>query len=143
MLDEPPATALDALRRPMPPLAFALQLMGVASAAMDLSDGLAMDLRRLCRASGCGAEIRADSLPGAAALADLPPAVRLKCQLSGGEDYQLLFAADPREDAALQELAASHGIELTRVGVLTAGQSVDLKGANWPGGSFAHFAEAS
>jgi len=75
---------------PQPRIAQGLWLMrhGLASAALDLSDGLSTDLAHLCEESGVSAEVDADALP-------LHPAATLDQALHGGEDYELLFAAPP------------------------------------------------
>jgi len=134
VLPSPPPSALAALRRPDPPLAFALALAeaGVASAAMDLSDGLAADLPRLCVASGVGARVDPDRIP-IAAEADRSLAV------SGGEDYQLLFTARSTADAGIRALAAEHGVAVTAIGELTDGATLTLGDAPWPVPLFGHF----
>ena len=83
------AVALDARKahRPEPRLALGISLRKVASAAMDLSDGLSTDLRRMCVASGVSAILNGD-LPVA-------PGASLAQALHGGEDYQLLFTMPP------------------------------------------------
>lgn len=138
LLADPPAAALSALRRPDPPLSFALALAeaGAATAMMDLSDGLASDLPRLCRASGVGARISPDALPLHPALAGVADPVALA--VGAGEDYQLLFCA--RSDATLAELAARYGVALTRIGTIEAGDEVALVGRPWPPPAFTHFA---
>jgi thiamine-monophosphate kinase len=86
-----------------------------ATAMIDVSDGLALDLSRLCAASGLGARVR---------LADVPvgPAASLEEALGGGEDYELLAAlADgPAVAAASEELAEGFGVTLTDIGAFTA-----------------------
>lgn len=74
--------------RPEPRIAEGLELSRLATAAMDLSDGLSLDLRRLCEASQVGAEL--DSIP-------VYRGSTLERALHGGEDYQLLFTAPPRK----------------------------------------------
>jgi thiamine-monophosphate kinase len=84
-------------RLPEPRLALGVALSGVATAAMDVSDGLAQDLGHICRASGCGAVVEAAALPlsdAARAAVAADPAL-LSLALSGGDDYELLFAAPP------------------------------------------------
>lgn len=134
---EPPEVALEALRRPTPPLAFALDLAraDLVHAAMDLSDGLARDLPRLARASHCGAIVSPSSLPGHEALGEQG----WVHQVSGGEDYQLLFAAPPSASAALMALAHRHGVRLTRIGELETGTEVRLSDRAWPPPAFQHF----
>ncbi|MCB9665615.1 MAG: thiamine-phosphate kinase [Alphaproteobacteria bacterium] len=138
--DRPPPEALAALRRPEPPLAFALELAadGLATAAMDLSDGLARDLPRLCAASGVGAVVRPEALPGHP---DLGPDA-LAHQTRGGEDYQLLFTADPAHRAALLALARAHDLRLTAIGHVTEAHGARLEGRDWPPTAFAHFPTA-
>jgi thiamine-monophosphate kinase len=98
----------------------ALGMSGLASAMIDLSDGLAKDLPRLCAASRAGAVLTESALP-------VDPAVRLlfgderalRLAKAGGEDYELLFAARPGTEALLAGLAARLRMPLTRIGVLT------------------------
>lgn len=138
MLDAPPPEALAALRRPDPPVAFALALArsGVVTAAMDLSDGLAVDLPRLARASGVGAVVRPADLPGHPVLGDTP----VPFQVGGGEDYQLLFTVPPDAASLVTALAAGHGVRCTAIGRITDGDQVVLEGMDWPQG-WSHFRE--
>ena len=139
MFDDPDPTALSALRRPAPPVAFALDLAaaGHATAAMDLSDGLGADLPRLARASGVAAHLDADALPTPPCLVDHPR--RLAAQIGGGEDYQLLFTSPPERSGAIRALASRHAITVTAIGRIAAGAGVHLVGAAWPEAAFAHF----
>jgi thiamine-monophosphate kinase len=92
---------------PQPRLAQGLWLSrrGVATAALDISDGLATDLRHLCEESGVAAEILAEALP-------LGPGATLEQALYGGEDYELLFTAP--EQAKLPR--AMQGVAITPIG---------------------------
>ncbi|ADH86194.1 thiamine-phosphate kinase [Desulfurivibrio alkaliphilus] len=101
-----------------------LAAAGVVHAMMDLSDGLATDLAHICAASGVGAEVEAELLPvpdllhRAAAVCQADP---LNWALCGGEDYRLLFTADPARDGAIAELGRDLAdTTLTRIGRLTA-----------------------
>lgn len=134
-------------RLPEPRLALGAALAGVATAAMDVSDGLAQDLGHLCRASGCGAVVEAAAVPlsGAfrAALAADPALLALA--LGGGDDYELLFAAPPGRSAEVLARAAAAGTPVTPIGAFTAGPpAVSLRGADGaplpplPGG-WSHF----
>ncbi len=118
--------------RPEPRLALGRFLRETvhATAAMDLSDGLSLDLARLCAASGLGAEINA------------PPAWRgatLAQALHGGEDYELLFTAPPRAPVA----AAFERIPLTRIGMMRRWDpgKVILAGNPLAPGGYDHFQE--
>lgn len=139
MLADPPEAALRALRRPSPPLAFGLALAraGLATAAMDLSDGLLADLPRLCRASGVGASVAPDALPADPAIAGRADLLRL--QVAGGDDYELLFAAPPAADDAVRAIAARTGTRVTPIGTVTAGSGAQLQGQPWPAPAFSHF----
>lgn len=143
MLSTPPRSAIDALRHPEPPLGFALDLAReeLATAAMDLSDGLAMDLPRLARSSKCGARLDPGKMPAHRHLDRLDPEVARRCRLAGGDDYQLLFAAAPEARLQIRELAARHGVRITAVGSLIEGSDVELTDGDWPSGSFDHFGE--
>ncbi|MEO3429824.1 thiamine-phosphate kinase [Pelagibius sp. CAU 1746] len=132
-------------RLPEPRLAVGRALLeeGLARSALDISDGLAADLGHLLEASGVGAEIDLPAIPfSAAAQAGLAalgaPAVRL---LTGGDDYELLFAAAPAERAAVGALAAHSGVAITRIGRVrrepglavrdAAGAGVSLESGGW------------
>lgn len=130
---------LDALRRPRPPLSYGLALAsaGVATAMMDLSDGLARDLPRMCAASGVGATVDADALPAPGYLAAHPDALSL--QVAFGEDYQLLFTAAARDASAIAELARDHGVQATPIGRIEAAPGARLSSGPWPAPRFSHF----
>lgn len=134
MSQAPSDAALHALRHPTPPLPFALDLasQSLATAAMDLSDGLARDLPRLCKSSGLRAVIDPSLLPG-------EEGVTTAQQLQGGEDFQLLFTAPPQHHAALIALAQTHGLQLTHIGHCAEGTGAELTTGGWPAPGFAHF----
>lgn len=136
-----PPEALAALRRPDPPLAFALALAerSLAVAAMDVSDGLASDVPRLARASGVALRVDPARLPLAPAVAAHPDGARLA--LGGGDDLELLFAARPGAEPAIRALAARHGVSVTPIGVAEAGTGARLLAGGWPGPLFSHFGE--
>ena len=97
------AYLVDRYRLPQPRLALGRALRGVASACIDVSDGLVQDGGHLCRASGCGAVLEA-------ALVPLSPSARhapLRQLLTGGDDYELLFAIPP---GAMPSTTAAGGI---------------------------------
>ncbi len=105
-----PALARRKQRRPEPRLRLGLLASRFAGAAIDLSDGLAQDLRHLCQASGVGAEIHVDRLPRATADEETA--------LAGGEDYELLLAVPPPREAAFERACARAGEKVTRIGRL-------------------------
>lgn len=114
--------ARQRLERPTPRVALGLALRGIASAAMDLSDGLAGDLGHLLQASACGARLDAAvlaELPAARA-ASLDEAARLGLVLGGGDDYELLFSAPATQRDAVLAAGRASGIPVTRIGRLEA-----------------------
>ena len=127
-------------------LGIALARTGAARAAIDLSDGLGDAVRQLAAASGCGARIDAGAIPidpGARAWWEARGADAVTRALTGGEDYELLFAASPRWAGRLRQVrqrVAEPG--LTRIGTLTRDRRLVLMQAGreheWPGG-FEHF----
>lgn len=110
-------------RLPRPRLALGQALTGLARAAMDVSDGLVQDLGHLCRGGGCGAVLRAGAVPlspAARALVAADPALLALC-LTGGDDYELLFAAPAGAEAEVLARAASGGVPVARIGDFVAG----------------------
>jgi thiamine-monophosphate kinase len=109
---------------PRPRLALGQWLAGnrLASAMMDLSDGLSTDLPRLCAASGVGAGIDGDSLP-VSLLAKGREAYALA--LHGGDDYELLFTV--AKENARRLPASLHGLRLTRIGEITREKRILVK----------------
>ena len=140
----------DALRarleRPTPRVALGQALVGVAHAAMDLSDGLVGDVQHLLTASACGAVIDLDAASQDPALRALPTEMRRRCAAVGGDDYELLFTAAPTQRAAVQAAAKRAQTPVIRIGQITAGASVQWQDAlgqaltaSWQ--SFDHFAQ--
>ena len=125
------ASLADRYRLPRPRVTLGPRLVGVAHAAMDVSDGLVGDLRHICDASGLGAEIETARVPLSAAartvLARAPE--RLREILTGGDDYEILFTAPASRDGALAALSTETGIALTRIGTMAAGSGVTVRDA--------------
>ncbi len=93
----------------------------LATAAIDLSDGLSGDLRHICEQSSVGAEIDAAALPLSPALRTYAASTRTdpaRLALQGGEDYELLFTVPPSKKSRLARLAAQPGRRLTRIGII-------------------------
>lgn len=144
------ATQLQALRRsyeyPEPRIALGRALRGLASACMDLSDGLWADLPRLAAASGCAAELRVADLPLSASLKALCGAQAWQQAVEGGEDYELLFSAPASRAPMIESLSAQLGLRLTACGQLRSGAGIQLLGESgviqFSASSFDHFAAA-
>ena len=127
-LDAPQRTEfVDALLRPQPRVALGLALRGLASAMLDVSDGLLGDLRHILECSAAGAIVETAALPLAALTASgADTALCRRCLLAGGDDYELLFTAPPRHRSEIESLSARFGLALHRIGHLTAERSVLL-----------------
>jgi thiamine-monophosphate kinase len=138
------AHARRAMEMPEPRVGLGLALQGVASSAIDVSDGLAGDLAHILRRSGVAAVVDVDALPRSAVLAAQPAATQRECLLAGGDDYELVFtAAAGRRDEVLA-VGASAGVPVTRIGAVHAGSGlrfVDASGQPDPAviASFDHF----
>jgi thiamine-monophosphate kinase len=130
--------ARQRLEAPSPRVALGMALRGLASAAMDLSDGLVGDLQHLLKASKVGATLHtAAALDRLAARthADWPSAgisdaAALTCVLSGGDDYELLFTAPPSAAAALQFAAQQSATPITCIGHINAASGLRLQDAS-------------
>ena len=134
-------------RIPQPRVGLAQAIRDHASAAMDVSDGLAGDLKKLCSASGVSAVIDVQSIPLSA-----PAKTLLKCGvatieaiLSGGDDYEILCTVPENRFEAFEQAADRAGIQMTSIGSVIAGSSaptfIDALGAEivLPRLSYSHF----
>jgi thiamine-monophosphate kinase len=111
--------------RPKPRVAEGLALSPLASAAIDVSDGLVADLGHLCAASGCGAEVDVEQLPLSAELSSLfPRTVAEAYALGGGDDYELCFTASPAQAAPIDAAMSALGCPARRIGSLVQGSAV-------------------
>jgi thiamine-monophosphate kinase len=119
-------TVRRAMELPLPRVALGLALRGLASSAIDLSDGLVGDLGHVLRRSGVGARVDVDALPRSAVLALQPEPLQHECLLAGGDDYELLFTAARERRAAVAEAGLRAGVPVTRCGAIEAGGGLCL-----------------
>jgi thiamine-monophosphate kinase len=130
---------------PQPRNALAAAVLRHASAAMDVSDGLAGDLAKLCRASGVAAELDVARVPLSdavrAAIAANPALI--ETALSGGDDYEIVLTLAPEKFASLRAAASEAGVRVTEIGRITAGQGVRFnqngKTLSFARPSYSHF----
>ena len=148
LLDREPVPALRArLDRPTPRVAAGRALAGIATACVDVSDGLLADLGHVCARSHVAARIDVDALPASAALMEvIGEADRIALQASGGDDYELCFTAPADAGADIGAVSAQLGLRITRIGRIVAGEGVhpvDAKSQPWssPRRGYDHFAE--
>jgi thiamine-monophosphate kinase len=122
------AAVLELIERfeyPAPRVEFGVAARGIASAAMDLSDGLAGDLPKLAHSSGLAAHVALERLPLSDAMrATASAAVALDWALTAGDDYELLLAVPATRYAELQAAAARLNLMLTAIGELRSGSGV-------------------
>jgi thiamine-monophosphate kinase len=120
--------ALDRLNRPRPRLAEGRALVGLASACIDISDGLLADLGHILESSGLGAELDVESLPLSDTLRGVLDRVGgWSLPLTAGDDYELCFTLPRRNEAAMRARFAAAGLRATRVGTAVAGEGVSCR----------------
>ncbi len=126
------AALAERFRLPEPRLALGTALVGRATCAIDVSDGLVADLGHVSERSGVAARIAAEDVPlseparqalagGEVGIADL---------MTGGDDYELLFCAPPSARGDIDALGSRLGLALTRIGVIEPGQGVTVVDAD-------------
>lgn len=134
------------LDRPVPRVTLGARLGDLASACIDLSDGLLADLGHVCAASGVGAEVDIDALPASPALAAaFAGDARRHMQAAGGDDYELCFTAPPDACKRILAQASQADVPVTQIGRIIAGSGVRAMladGDEWRPAhrGYAHFA---
>jgi len=137
-----------AMEEPQPRVALGLALVGIATSAIDVSDGLAGDLGHVLGRSGVAAIVDVDALPRSADLAAQPVAMQRECLLAGGDDYELVFTAAIGQREAVAAAALAAATPVARVGRIESGSGlrfVDGAGRDVaaPASSFDHFRAAA
>ncbi len=141
---------LTRFRRPDPRIELGTRLAGLASACLDVSDGLVADLAHLCDASGVGAVVNATAVPVSTPAAQQVTADQglLISLITGGDDYELVFTAPAAEANAIGRLGHDLALPLTKVGRIVEGRGVHV--VNDAGeeisieqGGYAHFSAPS
>jgi thiamine-monophosphate kinase len=117
------ADCIAALQRPQPRVALGLALSGLATAAIDVSDGLLGDLGHILEQSGLAARLQIAVLPA--------PTLERQAWLAGGDDYELVFTAPAARHAQIAALSLALDLPLTRIGIVEAGPAgqIDLRDA--------------
>lgn len=126
------------LERPTPRVALGQALRGIASSAMDLSDGLAGDFSHILKASGVGATIQTEIATNLIACSALPISARAQfdeeflrqCTLGGGDDYELVFTAPPAHRDAVAEAARTSATPVTCIGTVETAPGLRLTDGN-------------
>ena len=134
--EEGSAPLLERFEYPTPRVALGQGLLKLASACIDVSDGLYVDARRMLMASNCAGRLDAELLPlseplrSAERRGDWPARQALQLALCGGEDYELCFCAPPVNEPAIFALAAALGERVTRIGNVSEGTGLTVNSSN-------------
>ena len=116
------------LHTPVPRVELGHELVGIATAAIDISDGLVADAGHVASRSEAGIELMLAAVPCLAELMHLKGDAHVRqALLAGGDDYELLFTAAPRDAARVDALSARLGLGLTRVGRVVQGEGVVVR----------------
>ncbi len=122
------AACTTALYQPQPRVALGLLLCGVASSAIDISDGLLGDLGHILEASKVGAHVNFDELPVSASLRRfLDQPLGKQCALSGGDDYELCFTVPAHRRNEVLFISERLGLPLSCIGKIVAGQGCTVR----------------
>jgi len=140
-----PATAQSRLDCPIPRLIEGLALVGLANAAIDISDGLLSDLGHICQASGVGATLYVEKLPCSQAVHDYIKVNNdWSLPLSAGDDYELCITIPPEKQMEVEQLAMNFECGLTQIGRIEAATGIRCLLANGqqlqsPSSGYEHF----
>ncbi|HEX6549666.1 MAG TPA: thiamine-phosphate kinase [Gammaproteobacteria bacterium] len=125
---EPGNVCVQRFCYPEPRIAAGLALRGVASAAIDISDGLLADLSHLLEADNCGATLELAGLPLSTCLRELQAVdAARRLALTGGDDYELCFTVPTDNVPALQECVKAFGCAVTRIGMIDGERGLRLR----------------
>jgi thiamine-monophosphate kinase len=122
---------LNALHRPQPRVNLGLALQGLASSAIDISDGLLSDLGHILKASNVGAEVQLPALPYSLfASKHIQDKFIQQCVLAGGDDYELCFTAPVKSRARIKALRTELNLPISLIGMINEGSSLDVMDDN-------------
>ena len=121
---------IERLERPVPRVALGQRLRGIATSAIDVSDGLAGDLGHILKRSRAAATVEWAAVPRSDALRGLDVLVQRRFVFTGGDDYELLFTAPPSAAEAVRAAGLAADIALTRIGAVRAGSGLTVVDAD-------------
>lgn len=134
------AHCLQRLNRPYPQVELGRSLRGVASACIDISDGLEQDLSHILTSSRVGATIEVEKLPISQASAEhVRQQNDYTLALNGGDDYELCFTVPKQNQAALAGISKCCGVNITQIGVICESAGLEIVGVKSAGSSYQHF----
>jgi len=139
LAEEDAAYLMAKYRTPTPRLGFASVIAAHASASMDVSDGLAQDAGKLAAASGVLIDLDLAAVPlSRQARVWIDEGGAVEALIAGGDDYELLFTADPAARPAIEAAARAAGLAVARIGVTAAGEGVRANGAPLGASGYRH-----
>jgi thiamine-monophosphate kinase len=115
------------MHQPSPRIELGLQLRDLASAALDISDGLLGDLRHILKQSQVDAQIELDKLPKSSALQKQDRSIQNLFAACGGDDYELCFTAHPSQREKIQAISKSQNLPLTLIGKILPRAEAEVK----------------
>ncbi len=119
------------LYEPTPRVVLGQALRGLATAAIDVSDGLLADLGHICRLSGVGATVELEAIPlSSIGARHIHTDAGRNAIVAGGDDYELCFTAHPNSRESIADLVKMLDVPLTRIGQVKRGKGVSLLGAD-------------
>ncbi|HSQ10559.1 MAG TPA: thiamine-phosphate kinase [Burkholderiaceae bacterium] len=121
---------VERLERPTPRVALGQRLRGIATSAIDVSDGLAGDLGHILDRSGAAATVEWTSIPRSDGLRELDALVQQHCVFAGGDDYELLFTAPRSASDAVRAAGLAAGVAVSRIGAIRAGSGLTVVDAD-------------
>lgn len=138
--DAPDSGCLVKLNRPIPQVELGRSLQGIASACIDISDGLKQDLCHILKASKVSARIEVEKIPLAKVLTDhVNKKNDWSLVLNGGDDYELCFTVPVKNQTMLSGISKRCGVKITQVGVICESGDLEIVGAKNIGRSYQHF----
>jgi len=131
---------LKRLNCPIPRIELGLELKNLASACIDISDGLEQDLSHILKASSVGAVIEVEKIPiSETLLGHIKNTNDWSIPLCGGDDYELCFTVHEDNEESLKKVSESCNINITRIGVVTESLGLQTEGFDGPRKSYQHF----
>jgi thiamine-monophosphate kinase len=131
---------LKKLNRPTPRIELGLELKNVASACIDISDGLEQDLSHILKASSVGAVIEVEKIPISEVLhVHIKDTNDWSIPLCSGDDYELCFTVPEDNEEALKMISESCNVKITKIGVVSESLRLQIEGFDGPRKSYQHF----
>ena len=131
---------LNRLNSPTPRVELGLELKNLASACIDVSDGLEQDLSHILKASSVGAVIEVQKIPISGALkVHIKDTNDWSIPLCGGDDYELCFTIPEGNKDALIQISESCNVDITKIGVVSKSLGLQIEGFDGPRTSYQHF----